>query len=49
MKSTILIVVDHYPPRIKFGGTLRSVENTIENFGDGFEFFILTKNTDVEI
>ena len=47
MKPIILIFVGHYLPGIKSGGILRSVENTVENLGDEFDFLIVTRNTDV--
>lgn len=48
MKPTILIFVGHYLPGIKSGGILRSVENTVANLGDEFDFLIVTRNTDVK-
>lgn len=47
MKPIILIFVGHYLPGIKSGGILRSVENTVENLGDEFDFLIVTRNIDV--
>ena len=34
-------------PGFKSGGILRSVENTINNLGDEFEFFIITRDRDI--
>ena len=48
MKPIILIFVGHYLPGIKSGGILRSVENTVANLGDEFDFLIVTRNTDVK-
>lgn len=48
MKSIILIFVGHYLPGTKSGGILRTVNNTIENLAEDFEFIIVTRNTDVK-
>lgn len=43
----VLIFVGHYLPGFKAGGILRSVENTVDNLGDEFEFSIITRDRDL--
>lgn len=46
-KIKILIFIGYYLPGYKSGGILRSVENTVSNLGDEFEFSIITRDHDL--
>ncbi|MBE2268102.1 MAG: glycosyltransferase family 4 protein [Anaerolinea sp.] len=46
-KPKILILVNHYLPGFHYGGPTRSIVNLIEWLGDDFDFFILTKDRDL--
>jgi glycosyltransferase involved in cell wall biosynthesis len=43
----ILMFIGHYLPGFKSGGILRSVQNTIHNLADEFEFSIITRDCDL--
>jgi len=45
-KPTILIIIHHYVPGYRAGGTVRSVLNLVALLGDEFNFRILTYNHD---
>ncbi|MFT4803071.1 MAG: glycosyltransferase involved in cell wall biosynthesis [Psychroserpens sp.] len=42
----ILILVGHYLPGYKSGGALRTIVNTVDHFGEEFEFRIITSDRD---
>ncbi|MCQ3931003.1 MAG: glycosyl transferase family 1 [Chloroflexi bacterium] len=42
----ILVLVEYYLPGFKAGGTLRTVSNMVEQLGDEFEFYIITRDRD---
>lgn len=44
----VLVLIDHYLPGSKYGGTLRTVSNLIEALGDEHEFFVLTQDRDLD-
>ena len=45
-KKKILFVVDWYLPGYKAGGPTRSMANICEHFGEIFDLYIITRNTD---
>jgi len=45
-RTKILISIDWFLPGTKSGGPVRSYANLIEQLDEGFEFFIITRNTD---
>ena len=45
-KTKILLFIDWFLPGTASGGPLRSYANLIERFNEGFEFYIITRNTD---
>ena len=44
--NNIFVIVRFYLPGYKTGGPLRSISNIVEEFGDQFKFYILTKDRD---
>lgn len=46
MKLKILIFIDWYLPGYKAGGPIQSVSNLVEHLKNGFDFSIITRNTD---
>jgi glycosyltransferase involved in cell wall biosynthesis len=47
IKSTILIIIDHYLPGIRAGGPIRTTTNLIDWLGDDFHFRVMTKDRDL--
>ncbi|TXD81374.1 glycosyltransferase [Subsaximicrobium wynnwilliamsii] len=45
-RKKILITIDWFLPGTKSGGPVRSYANLIEHLNEGFEFYIVTRNTD---
>lgn len=45
-RKKILITIDWFLPGTNSGGPVRSYANLIEHLNDGFEFLIVTRNTD---
>jgi len=48
MKIKILCFVDYYLPGYKAGGPVRTIVNMIENLGDEFDFYIVTRDRDIK-
>ncbi len=46
MKKSVLIIIGRYLPGYKDGGPVRSIKNLTDNFGDEFDFKILTSDRD---
>ncbi len=46
MKKKVLIIIGRYLPGYKDGGPVRSIKNLTDNFGDEFDFKILTSDRD---
>jgi glycosyltransferase involved in cell wall biosynthesis len=42
-----LILIDHYLPGSKYGGTLRTITSLVEALGDNLEFWVLTNDRDL--
>ncbi len=45
-KPKILIFTSYYLPGYKAGGPIRSVSNIIQNLGEDFDFYVVTKDRD---
>lgn len=45
-RKRILITIDWFLPGTRSGGPVRSYANLIEHLNEGFEFYIVTRNTD---
>ena len=45
-KKRILVCCDYYLPGFKSGGGMLTVANLVERFGDGYDFFVFTRNHD---
>lgn len=46
-KKKILTFIDWYLPGYKAGGPIRSLANIVETFQDEYEYYIVTRNTDL--
>lgn len=47
-KRKVLILVDHFEPGYKAGGPIRTLKNTLEALKDQFDFYLITRNTDIK-
>lgn len=47
LKSKILVFTGYYLPGFKAGGPVKSVSNLIENLGDVFDFYVVTRDRDL--
>jgi len=45
--TKVLILIDHYLPGSKYGGTLRTISSLVETLGDDVEFRVLTHDRDL--
>ncbi|MDQ1637027.1 MAG: hypothetical protein QOF62_366 [Pyrinomonadaceae bacterium] len=45
--TKVLILIDHYLPGSKYGGTLRTICSLVETLGDHLEFWVLTHDRDL--
>lgn len=47
VKKKILICIDWYEPGFKAGGPIQSCKNLVAQFGNNYEFYILTSDRDI--
>ncbi len=47
MKIKILVFTGYYLPGFKAGGPVKSVSNMIENLGNAFDFYVVTRDRDL--
>ena len=47
LKRKILVFTGYYLPGFKAGGPVKSVSNLIENLGDVFDFYVVTRDRDL--
>lgn len=45
-RPRVLVLVERYLPGFKAGGPLRSVSNLVEQLGDEFDFYVVTRDRD---